>query len=92
MNKLPHEQLMDKYPQIFENCFEFACPETWLPKIEQLCRILICYAERNNVEVTQICQIKVKFSHARIYPFGVPSPTEAKWFNACERACNKVGL
>lgn len=86
------QQLVDKYHKIFEPCWEFDCPDTWLPKIEQLCRILICYAERNNVEVTQICQIKVKFSYARIYSIGAPSPTERKWISACERACNKIGL
>ena len=85
------EKLIDKYHKIFEPCWEFECPDTWLPKIEQLCNILTLYAKRHNVEVTQICQIKVKISTARIYPYGSPSPTEASWFNACEKACNNIG-
>lgn len=86
------QEIEDKYPELFENCWEFDCPDKWLPKIEQLCNILTLYSKRKSTEVVQICQIKVKFGMARIYSLSVPSPTEASWFNACERACNKIGL
>lgn len=90
---MTNQDLINKYPQIFEPCWELSCPDTWLPKIEQLCKILTLYAQRHDVEVTQIFQIKVKFSMARIYPFGTDVPIHIqKWFDACERACNKIGL
>ena len=87
------EDLINTYPYIFENCFEFECPNTWIPKIEQLCRILTAHGERINKPPVQIHQIKVKFSQARIYPFGVNIPKGIyNWFDSCERACNKIGL
>lgn len=84
------QYIVDKYPKIFKECWEFDCEDTWLPKINQLCNILTLYSKRKGTEVVQICQIKVKFGQARIYSLDVPSPTEAAWLNACEKACNKI--
>lgn len=86
------KEFLHTFPVILSTCGEITCPDTWLPKLAQLCRILTCFSERHDIEVLKIFRITVKNNLATIVPFGTPSPYEASWLNACEKACNKIGL
>ena len=84
------QELENKYPEIFENCFDFSVPEHWLPAIDKLCAILTEYAKRKDLDVMRLSQIKVKFGQARIYPELWRGKTEQNWITACENSLNKL--
>lgn len=80
------QDIENKYPELFENCWEFDCDNTWLEAIDKLCGVLRCRNNRylnTSAEHVGFSQIKVKFGFPRIYLLG-GDRIDNVWAKRCE--------
>lgn len=61
------EQLEQKYPDLFENCFDFSIGQGWMPILHTLCININASNNANPDGKVQFHQIKEKFGSLRIY-------------------------
>lgn len=75
MKKELTQQLIRKYPKLFNELDEVRCGDGWYNLIDILCQLLQGYADRNTVDPqaqTAFAQVKEKFGVLSIYYVGMP--------------------
>lgn len=80
--------IISKYPELFENCWEFEVPDAWLEPIAKLCSILRCRNTRLNT-TKEFAQIKTKFGYPRIYLMEY-EVVASNWARHCEKHIQKL--
>lgn len=61
-----YDQLVEKYPQIFDEGFQISCGEGWYDIIDILCHNITWHIERTGATI-RAAQIKEKFGTLRFY-------------------------
>jgi hypothetical protein len=63
---LTREDILNRFPDMFADCFDFSVPDGWLPLVAELCEKL------EAIGGVEVCQLKEKFGAMRCYASGPP--------------------
>lgn len=82
------EEIENKYPELFTDCFDFSVGEGWLPIVDTLCELI---SAQNTVleEKVKVLQIKEKFRLLRFYTSNETEEVD-RWVEFAERLSGKV--